>query len=57
MATVPRSIQNTWPLGSISNEPEISSRENLLFVLGLFEQISNAYCCACSGNIKKTMQR
>ena len=54
MVTSPRVIQNTLPLVFISKEPEISSPEKSGFVLGLFEQISNADCCARSNNIKRT---
>ena len=34
----------------------ISTTEKSAFVLGLFEHISNAHCCARFDNIKKTVQ-
>ena len=37
--------------------PEISTPEKSAFVLGVFEHISNAPCCACSGNIEKKQKQ
>ena len=51
MVTAPRAIQNTLSLVPISNRTRDQLLKNRVFVMSVFEHISNAHYCARSDTV------